>query len=319
MAAPALPRPLRGIVPPMVTPLSDQDQLDLDGLQKLIERLLGGGVHALFALGTTGEGPHLAYTVRHQVVERVCDQVAGRVPVLIGITDTAFDASVELAGRAYAAGAAGLVAAPPYYFPVSQPELADYFMSLAESIPLPLFLYNMPGCTKTAIEPETVAKLSGVDNIVGLKDSSRDLDYLRDVRKRIAHLPDFSLLVGPEELLASVVGMGIHGGVNGGANMFPELYVALYEAAVAGDTSEVNRLHGLVMRIAGSIYTIGDWASRHVRGTKCALKCLDVCDDYVNLPFRRLEGEDRTTIRRAVRGLEAILGPRERAGAVEQT
>lgn len=319
MAAPTLPRPLRGIVPPMVTPLSDQDQLDLDGLEKLIEHLLNGGVHALFALGTTGEGPHLSYSVRHQVVERVCDQVAGRVPVLIGITDTAFDASLELAGIAYAAGAAGLVAAPPYYFPVSQPELTDYFTSLAEAVQLPLFLYNMPGCTKTAIQPETVATLSGVENIIGLKDSSRDLDYLQDVRQRIDHLAEFSLLVGPEELLASVVGMGVHGGVNGGANMFPDLYVALYEAAVAGDTSEVNRLHGLVMQIAGSIYTIGDWASRHVRGTKCALKCLEVCDDYVNLPFRRLEGEDRTTIARAVRDLLVMLGSQQQAGAFERT
>src|SRR5437867_968915 len=109
--------PLTGIVPPLVTPLRDRDALDLAGLEKLIEHVLGGGVSGLFVLGTTGEGPSLSYRLRRELVERVCKQVNRRVPVLVGITDTAFVESVNVARASADAGADGLVVAPPYYLP----------------------------------------------------------------------------------------------------------------------------------------------------------------------------------------------------------
>lgn len=307
MNTPALPQPLRGIVPPIVTPLLAQDQLDLPGLERLIDRLLTGGVHALFALGTTGEGPSLSYALRHQFVERVCELVDGRLPVLVGITDTAFDESVELAEKAYAAGASGVVAAAPYYLPLSQSELTDYVETLVERLPLPLMLYNMPACTKVAFEPETVARLSALEKVVGVKDSSGDLGYVRKVCELTADRPEFTVLVGPEELLARSVRLGAHGGVNGGANMFPRLYVALYEAAVAGDQARIEELQGHVMRISRSIYAVGKDASRHVKGTKSALRWMGVCNDYVAWPFQRLEGAERDAVGRYVEQLEAIL------------
>jgi 4-hydroxy-tetrahydrodipicolinate synthase len=291
----------------MVTPLVDQDQLDLPGLDCLIERMLGGGVHALFALGTTGEGPSLGYALRHQLVEQVCEQVAGRVPVLVGITDTAFEEAVDLAQHAYDAGAAAVVAAAPYYLPLSQNELTDYVEQLVERLPLPLFLYNMPSCTKVTFELPTVAKLVRCEKISGLKDSSGDLAYVRAVKGLLGERPDFSLLVGPEELLAEAIACGAHGGVNGGANMFPQLYVRLYEAASAGKRDLVDRLHTHVMEISRTIYSVVPEVSRNIRGTKCALKCLGVCDDYVALPLRRLEGAQRELVVRHVRELCARL------------
>jgi len=314
-----LPQPLRGIVPPIVTPLLDQEQLDLAGLERLIDRVLAGGVHALFALGTTGEGPSLSYALRHQFVERVCELVDSRVPVLVGITDTAFDESIELAEKAYAAGASGLVAAAPYYLPLSQPELAAYVESLVEQIPLPLMLYNMPACTKVEFEPQTVRQLSAIEGVVGLKDSSGSREYIRKVHALLTDRPDFTLLVGPEELLAESVRLGAHGGVNGGANMFPALYVALYEAAVAGDQERMDRLQEHVMRISRSIYAVGKDASRHVRGTKSALKWMGVCDDYVAQPFRRLAGAEREAVGRYVQELEEVLGPLSPSDAVSES
>ncbi|MFA7054684.1 MAG: dihydrodipicolinate synthase family protein, partial [Kiritimatiellia bacterium] len=111
-----LTKPLKGVVPPMVTPLLDNHTLDVMGLERLVEHILSGHVHGLFLLGTTGEAPDLSYELRHELVQRVCGQVGGRVPVMVGITDTVFSESVRLAESAARAGAEGVVAAPPYYF-----------------------------------------------------------------------------------------------------------------------------------------------------------------------------------------------------------
>src|SRR2546427_7422671 len=106
--------PLKGIVPPLVTPLRDRDELDVPGLERLIEHILSGGVSGLFILGTTGEGPSLSYRLRRELIERVCKQVNHRVPVLVGITDTAFVESVNVGRCAADFGADALVVAPPY-------------------------------------------------------------------------------------------------------------------------------------------------------------------------------------------------------------
>ena len=107
--------PLCGIVPPVVTPLLDRDTLDVAGLERVLEHILTGGVSGLFLLGTTGEAQGLSYRLRREVIERACRQVAGRVPVLVGITDTAFVESVGLARLAADSGADAVVVAPPYY------------------------------------------------------------------------------------------------------------------------------------------------------------------------------------------------------------
>ena len=114
---------LHGIVPPLVTPLKDRDTLDVEGLQRLVEHILAGGVHGLFILGTSGETPSLSYRLRRELIARVCRQVGDRLPVLVGVTDTSIRETLDLAGCAAEAGAQAVVVAPPYYFPVSQEEL----------------------------------------------------------------------------------------------------------------------------------------------------------------------------------------------------
>jgi dihydrodipicolinate synthase/N-acetylneuraminate lyase len=108
----------RGIIPPIITPLKDRDTLDVAGLENLVAHMLAGGVHGIFALGTTGEAPSLSYRLRREMVERCCKLVGGKVPVLVGITDTSFVESVELAKVAAAHGAKAVVLSAPYYFPV---------------------------------------------------------------------------------------------------------------------------------------------------------------------------------------------------------
>jgi 4-hydroxy-tetrahydrodipicolinate synthase len=146
------------------------------------------------------------------LVTRTCEQVAGRVPVLVGITDTVLTEAHRLARTAAGAGAAAVVAAPPYYFPASQAELTAYFHLLADQLPLPLFLYNMPANTKVSLAPATVQALADHPNVFGLKDSSGSMVYFQTLVHTLKHRPDFSLLVGPEEITAEGLLMGGHGG-----------------------------------------------------------------------------------------------------------
>lgn len=298
-----LPRPLRGIIPPMVTPLSDRDTLDHAGLERLIEHVIGGGIHGLFILGTTGEGPSLSYRLRCELIERTCSQVAGRIPVLVAVTDTAFVESVNLANHAADAGAAAAVFSAPYYFPAGQPELLEYVTHLVEEMPLPVFLYNMPSLTKTTFGLELLAEAVQMPRILGLKDSSGDLDYFRQAVAVAKPRPEFSVLIGPEEKLTEAIQAGGHGGVCGGANLRPRVLVDLYEALVANDTARASELQGDVIRQSDLLYRIGRHSSSIIKGLKCGLSCLGICDDFLAEPFQRFEKPERERVEDVLREL----------------
>lgn len=315
MSRKKLPAPLTGIIPPIVTPLRDRDTLDAGGLERVIEHILPGGVTGLFLLGTTGEGPSLGYRLRRELIERSVRQVKGRVPLLVGITDTAFVESVALARVAADAGADALVLAPPYYMPEGQPELREYLEHLLPELPLPLFLYNMPPLTKVPFEIETVRWAIEQPRIVGMKDSSGSMAWFNQLREAASARPDWTLLTGPEELLAEGVLLGGHGGVCGGANIFPRLYVALCAAAQRGDLPRVRQLHSLVMRVSDGLYRVGRHPSAVIKGIKCALSCLGLCDDFMAEPFHRFRAPERQRIQQALAELtpaiNAALGARE--------
>lgn len=299
--------PLTGIVPPLVTPMRGRDELDEPGLERLVEHVLDGGVSGLFVLGTTGEGPGLSYRLRREVVERVCRQVRGRVPVLVGITDTAVVEALGLARFSADAGADALVAAPPYYLPGGQPELQEYLDHLVRELPLPLFLYNMPALTKVPFDLETVRHAMDAPRVIGLKDSSGDLAYFRGAVELAAGRPDWSVLIGPEEQLMDAVLAGGHGGVNGGANLFPVLYVGLFNACRAGDLDRARDLHAQVIRVSTSLYRIGRHASAVIKGIKCSLSCLGICDDFMAEPFHRFRAGERALVEQRLEALQAEI------------
>jgi 4-hydroxy-tetrahydrodipicolinate synthase len=290
----------------MVTPLRGRDELDVAGLERLIEHILAGGVAGLFILGTTGEGPSLSYKLRKEFIERTCRQVKGRVPVLVGITDTAFVESVNVARWSADAGADAVVLAPPYYLPEGQPELQEYLDHLVPELPLPLFLYNMPALTKVQFELETVRRAMDNPRIVGLKDSSGNMIYFHRAVGLLKHRPDWTLLIGPEEMLADSVFAGGHGGVNGGANFHPRLYVDLFRAAQAGDNARVRELHAQVMRISDNLYRIGRHPSAIIKGIKCALSLLGVCDDFMAEPFHRFREPERDKVRQLLNEMNLL-------------
>ena len=296
--------PLSGIIPPLVTPLVDNETLDVESLERLIEHLIEGGVHGLFVLGTTGEEQSLSYDVRKQMIRESCRINRGRLPLLACITDTSIVESIKLARVAADCGADGVVSAPPYYFATGQPELAQFYEELVPQLPLPVFLYNMPSHVKVSFAPDTVRRIAQNPQVVGFKDSSANAVYFQSVMYKMQHRPDFAMLVGPEEITGECVLLGGDGGINGGANMFPELYVGMYNAAKQRDIETVLKLQQYIMQISTSIYTVGRHGSSYLKGLKCALSLLGIInDDFVASPFYKFEAPEREKIRQALDAL----------------
>ena len=288
---------LKGIIVPLVTPLLGRDTLDETGLIRLIEHVIKGGVHAIFVLGTTGEGPSLSYRLRRELIEKTCKQVGGRIPVIVGITDTAFTESVKMASTAEKFGASAVVLAPPFYFPAGQAELYEYLKDIAAKISLPIYLYNMPSHPKLILEHEMVLKAAELPGVCGIKDSSGDMVYLNNIMKKLKGKKDFSFFVGPEQLLGEALFLGVNGGVNGGANFSPELYVNLYNAAMAKDWEEVKKYHDKIMEICTTIYSVGSFGSSYLKGIKCVLSQLGICSDLMAEPFHAFREEEKKMIK----------------------
>lgn len=285
---------VRGIVTPLATPLRGSDALDLAGLDRLIERVLSGGVHGLFVLGSTGEAPSLSIDLRCSVISAVRQAAGSRVPLVVNISDTAFAHCLRLTEQAAVAGAAAVALSPPCYFPLDQEQLFRYAKKFCENSPLPVFLYNVPQYAHNAFAPETVRELSYLPEVIGLKNSDGTLEYLKAVRAAVAHRNDFSLLVGNEENLLPALSAGADGGVCGGANMFPKLFVQLYEAATNGRAAEAEPLQKLVVRMAKTVYGVGPLETSYLRGLKHALFMLGVIDDVLAEPLQNFQPAERT-------------------------
>jgi 4-hydroxy-tetrahydrodipicolinate synthase len=298
------PKKIRGIVVPLVTPLTADERLDLDGLASLVEHVVTGGVHGIFILGTTGEGPNLSYAVRRDLIRESARLVGDRVPLYVGVTDTAFEESVQLGRLAADVGADAAVFAPPYYFPLEGADLFHYTEAMVRSLPLPSILYNMPSMTKTAFPVELLKRFVESGRVVGIKDSSGDIGYYSEVCALSRGSDEVSTLIGPEALLIPSIALGGDGGVSGGANVFPEVFVQAFNCAVSGDEAACRVAQAKIDAI-GHVYAAGHGAGRYISTTKYALECLGICGGDSTRSFEPLREEGKASIRRFV---EAISG-----------
>jgi dihydrodipicolinate synthase/N-acetylneuraminate lyase len=299
------PKPLEGIIPPMITPLAGRDRLDEPGLECLLEHIIRGGVHGLFILGTCGEAPSLSYRLRRDLITRVCQQVRGRVPVLVGITDTSMVEAVGLARHAADSGADALVTSAPYYFPMGQPELVNFVERLVSELPLPLYLYNMPQLTKVQFSLDTVKRFIDLERIIGVKDSSGDLNYFQQLLEVVRTRPDWRLFMGQEYLLVDGLRLGGHGGVIGGASIDPAVLVGIYQALKSGNEAKFAALSER-LRCLGRIHPVGQSAAALVKGLKCAMKMLGICNDELADPLMRYTPEEQAVIRSILVELELV-------------
>lgn len=294
---------VQGIITPLVTPLIDNNTLDIIGLERLIEHVISGGVHGIFILGTTGEAQNLAVDLRIEMIRQSYRIIRKRVPLLVGISDTSTSESIRLAEAAKQFGADALVSTPPFYFVMDQTELAEYYESLVPQLSLPLYLYNMPVNTKINFEPQTIQRIADNTQVVGFKDSSGKASYLQRVMFEMRNHPNFSIFVGPEEMTAEMVLLGADGGVNGGANIFPRLYVDLYRAAVTNNIAAVRTLQEQVMAISSSLYTVGENGSSYLKGLKCSLEMMGICNGFISSPFTQFNEHQRKRIKDALEKL----------------
>ena len=287
--------PLRGIIPPMVTPLLQDLKLDSEGLKKLIEHLLQGGVHGIFLLGTNGEGPSLGYGLRKQLITETCNIVDGRVPVLVGITDTSPESALQMAEYSSKAGADAVVIASPYYFPIDQQEMVDYLKFLAPKLPLPFILYNIPSCTKLHLSLETI-KIARELGAIGIKDSSGDMGSLYMVIDEFKNQPDFAIIAGAELFLSDTIMNGGHAAVAGGANIFPRLFVELYEASYSKDLERIRELRQFVLKMHSTLYNFGNTPTKSITAIKCVLAIMGICSEYMVEPLHKFDTQTRKQV-----------------------
>ena len=293
-----LQAPLRGIITPLVTPLV-RGALDCNALQRLVEHVITGGVNGIFVLGTTGEGPSLSYSLREEMIRQTCRLANGRVPVLVSVSDTALVESERLSEVAADAAADAVVLAPPYYFQYSQSDLLRYVELAAFRFALPLFLYNIPQMTKVAFDVETIARAARVPGVLGLKDSSHDLDYLTRVLEAVKLYPEFSVLTGPEEILLDAMRAGSHGGVCGGSNLSPALFRDLYQSACAGKWEEAAQHQATVLSYSKALYNTGFSGASYLRGLKCALELTGLCRAELAPPLTKFTPSEYVAIAEA--------------------
>ncbi|MEM9142293.1 MAG: dihydrodipicolinate synthase family protein [Bacteroidota bacterium] len=287
--------PLKGIIPPVVTPMLENGALDLEGVHRLIRHLLQGGVHGIFLLGTNGEGPSLGYGIRKQLITEVCGIVNGSIPILVGITDTALEAALEMAYHAEEVGADALVVAPPFYFPISEREMGDYLEKLAPLLPLPFLLYNIPSCTKLHMGIDVIKRARDL-GAIGIKDSSGEIGPLHTIIEEFKNEPDFSIITGNELFLADTIVRGAHGAVAGGANFFPGLFVQLYQACLKKDYGRISTLNDKILTIDKTIYQVEPSQTRSIKAIKCALSLMGICHDFMAQPLRPLNAVQRARI-----------------------
>lgn len=297
---------VQGIIPPVATPLLSDREIDEPGLERLVSHLLDGGVHGLFLLGTTGEGTSLSYKLRREFVEKACRLVDNRVPVLAGITDTVFENSLKMAEAYKDAGADLLVVAPPYYNPLSQPEMQHYLDDLAPRLPLPFLLYNIPSHTNFHLTVDLVkhAKDLGAS---GIKDSSGNIVHILSLIEAFKDSTEFAVLTGTEILISETLSNGGHGAVPGGANIFPQLYVDYYNAVLKQDFEKVEIFRKIILKINSKLYNFGPFPSGIIMGIKAALEIFGICNGYVAHPLRQFDNATFAEFNTFIAELKNIL------------
>lgn len=242
------PTQIKGIIPPIVTPMNADESVNIPELRNQVERQIAGGVHGIFPFGTNGEGYILSLKEKEEILEAVVDQVKGRIPVYAGSGCISTQDTIYMSKRAEELGADVLSIITPSFAVASQKELYDHYVEVAKHVNIPIVLYNIPPRTGNKLLPETVAKLAkDVDVIMGAKDSSGDRDNLKayiDLTKDLDK--DFSVLAGNDGNILFCLQNGGKGGIAGRANLWPKTVASIYNYFVAGELDKAQQAQDAV-------------------------------------------------------------------------
>jgi len=226
---------LKGVIPPIITPVDDQENVDEKGLRAVIEHVLAGGVHGVFVMGSNGEFYAMDEENQRRAVAITVDAVGGRVPVYAGIGAITTKAAIRAAQSFEELGADALTVLTPMFIKPNEEEMYGHFAAIAASTALPILIYNNPGKTTNNISVKLLERLARIDNIVGIKNTSMDfaqtVEYLRVTRE----IPNFKVLSGIDYYIYATLAYGGSGCVAGTANVAPALVTEIYEKFMAGD------------------------------------------------------------------------------------
>jgi 4-hydroxy-tetrahydrodipicolinate synthase len=263
-----------GLMPAMVTPFNKRGELDLEATQAVVERFIGAGVGGISPLGSTGEATHLTSEERKRFAEEVVRIVGGRVPLVVGVGTSGTRETVELARHAEGAGADAALVVSPSYWKVGEEALFRHFATVAGSVDIPIFIYNLPMLTGVDLSPSLVARLADeCANVVGIKDTvtvyAHTVGVLQEVK---AERPDFTVLSGWEDLILPALLAGADGSICAFANVAPELFVDLVRLVKNGDLDRAAELHRRVLKLV----TLGAHSDPAIGAIKLAMNILGV-------------------------------------------
>jgi len=236
---------LKGIIVPILTPMNEDETINVEELRIQVDRMINNGIHGIFPFGTNGEGYILSGEEKKLVLETVVDQVNGRVPVYAGTGCISTKETIEQSKMAEAAGADVLSIITPSFAAASQEELYQHFKAVAEAVDLPIVLYNIPARTGNAIAPATVARLAQIENIIGAKDSSGNFANILAYIEAGKTKPNgkFYTLSGNDQLIIWTLLAGGTGGIAGCANVYPRTMASIYDLFVSGKVDEAKAMN----------------------------------------------------------------------------
>jgi 4-hydroxy-tetrahydrodipicolinate synthase len=290
MENPAMARPKwSGVFPAVTTQFNADESLNIPATQKLIDRLIQGGVHGFIMLGTVGENCSLRADEKRKVLGAAKEVVNGRVPILSGVAEFTTAEAAQYAKDAAKIGIDGLMALPGMVYKSDTRETLQHFRSIARATDLPIMIYNNPPVYGVDIKPETFAELASEKTIVAIKESSDDVRRVTDLHN--LHGDRFILFCGVDDLLLESCALGIEGWVSGLTDVFPEESVELWNLCQAGRFAEARSLY----RWFAPVLHL-DTASKLVQYIKLGQQVVGLGSEKVRAPRLELAGEERAHI-----------------------
>jgi 4-hydroxy-tetrahydrodipicolinate synthase len=270
-------KPFQGVITALITPFS-QGRLDETAFAALIERQIVGGVHGVVPVGTTGETSTLSHDEHKRVVSLCVEVVGGRIPVIAGAGSNSTDEAVDFVRHAKAAGADAALVVTPYYNRPSQEGLFQHYLEINTAVELPVFVYNVPSRTSVDISNETLARLSVLPNVVGVKDATGDM--VRATLQRRQCGADWNMLTGDDPSALGYMAHGGHGCISVTANVAPEACAAFFNACLSGNWTEARALQDRLIRLHKALFIDASPSP-----TKFALAHLGLCAEESRLPI----------------------------------
>ncbi|HEY7169396.1 MAG TPA: 4-hydroxy-tetrahydrodipicolinate synthase [Vicinamibacterales bacterium] len=293
--------PWSGVGTALVTPFTASGDLDERAVRRLGRRQIDAGIHFLVPCGTTGENPTLTDAERIRVVELLVDEAAGRVPVLAGAGGYNTREVIQLAAEMQHAGAGGLLSVTPYYNKPTQEGLYRHYAAIAESTPLPIVVYNVPGRTGVNVEPATLARLADLPNIVGVKEASGNITQMCEVLRVVPD--DFIVLSGDDAITVPLMAIGGRGVISVASNEIPAEMVEMVEAAEGGDFARARAVHARILPLMQI-----NFVEANPVPVKAAMAAMGLLEEVYRLPMCAPKPESKEKIVKVLKELDLLKG-----------